>query len=302
MSNIKLLVCGDSFTYGSEIVNPKFLLEPTVPNKEVQYNGKIKHDYDTKNDDYRLQRIWPTYLGEMLGVGEVINIAKPAVSNSWIKNTTIGWLLENYISQKKSTEELLLIVGWTNIVRREFFFNENDKAFEKTLNSYGDFNLENKELQNFFKDYLLSIHYEYEGVYDFINCNFELIEFCEKYKIKYRCFNSLPKEHHIKQEDTYYQDLNVNEYIDKFKSIRPLWGRNLQNECKIKWYMVNKSTFLLKDEKLNSFTNYIMKLPLQDRLFGIHPSPESHKVWADVLYGWIVNNTVEFKNIFQKLI
>ena len=125
MSNIKLLVCGDSFTYCSEIVNTEFLLEPTVPNKPVQYNGKIKYDYDTKNDDYRLQRIWPTYLGEMLGVGEVINIAKPAVSNSWIKNTTIGWLLENYISQKKSTEELLLIVGWTNIVRREFFFNEN---------------------------------------------------------------------------------------------------------------------------------------------------------------------------------
>ena len=59
--------------------------------------------------------------------------------------------MENYISQKKSTEELLLIVGWTNIVRREFFFNENDKAFEKTLNSYGDFNLENKELQNLVK-------------------------------------------------------------------------------------------------------------------------------------------------------
>ena len=303
MKNKKvLLTCGDSFTFGSEIVNPEFLLEPTVPNKQVQYNGKIKHCYDTKNDDYRLQRIWPTYLGEMLGVGEVINIAKPAVGNRWIKNTTIGWLLENYISQKKSTEELLLIVGWTTTVRREFFFNEDNKIIEATLNSYGDFNLQSKDLQNFFKEYLLSIHYEYEGVYDFINLNFELIEFCEKYKIKYLCFNALPNDHILKKVETYFEDLNIDEYINKFNNINPLWGRNLQNECKIKWDMVTKSTFLLKDERLNSFTNYIMKLPLQDRLFGIHPSPKSHKVWADLLYGWIVNNKVEFKDIFKKLI
>jgi len=302
MSNIKLLVCGDSFTYGSEIVNPEFLLEPTVPNKQVQYNGKIKHDYDIKNDAYRLERIWPTYLGEMLGVTEVINIAKPAVGNKWIKNTTISWILKNYISQKKSTEDLLLIVGWTTTVRREFFFNEDNRIIERTLNTNGDFNLQTKELQNFFESYLLSVHYEYEGVYDFINCNFELIEFCEKYKIKYRCFNALPKEHNLKKVETYFEDLNVDEYINKFKYIQSLWGRNLQNECKIKWDMVTKSTFLLKDERLNSFTNYIMKLPLQDRLFGIHPSPESHKVWADLLYGWIINNKVEFKNEIKKII
>jgi hypothetical protein len=258
---MKLLVCGDSFTYGSEIVNPEFLLEPVVPNKQIQYNGKIKHDYDNKNDAYRLERIWPTYLGNMLGVNEVINIAKPAVGNRWITNSTIGWLLENYISQKKSTEELLLIVGWTSVFRREFFFIENDKIIEQTLNTYGDFNLQSKELQNFFKSYLLSVQYEYEGVYDFINYNFQLIEFCEKYKIKYHCFNALPKEHHIKNEEIYFEDLNVYEYIDKFKDINSAWNRNLQKASQIKWNMVPNSTFLYKDNRLNSFTNYIMKLP-----------------------------------------
>lgn len=302
MSNMKLLVCGDSFTYGSEIVNPKFLLEPTVPNKQVQYNGKIKHDYDIKNDEYRLGRIWPTFLGEMIGVSEVINLAKPAVGNRWIKNTTIDWILKNYISQKKSTKDLLLIVGWTTTVRREFFFNEDNKIIERTLNTNGDFNLQSKELQNFFKSYLLSVNYEHEGMYDFICFNFELIEFCEKYKIKYRCFNALPKEHHIKKEELYFEDLNVGEYINKFKNVNSLWGEDLQQASKLKWGMITKSTFLLKDEKLNSFTNYIMQLPLQDRLFGVHPSPESHKIWANLLYEWIVNNKVEFKNETKKII
>jgi len=297
MSNIKLLVCGDSFTYGSEIVNPEFLLEPSVPNKPLQYNGKIKHDYDSKNDDYRLQRIWPTYLGKMLDVSEVINIAKPAIGNRWIKNTTISWLLKNYILQKKSTEELLLIIGWTSTVRREFFFNEDKKIKQITLNTFGDFNLESKEIQNFFNSYLLNIQYEYEGVYDFINYNFELIEFCEKYKIKYRCFNALPKEHHIKIKTMHFEDLNVDECINKFKFIHSCWGEDLQQECKIKWDMVSKSTFLFKDESLNSFLNYINKLPLQDRLLGVHPSPESHKAWAELLYGWIVNNKASIKNL-----
>lgn len=302
MSNVTLLVCGDSFTYGSEIVNPEFLLEPTVPNKQVQYNGKIKHDYDTKNDAYRLERIWPTYLGEMLKTSQVINLAKPAVGNRWIKNTTIDWLLENYILQKKSTDELLLIVGWTTPFRREFFFNENNQIIENTLNAFGDFNLHTKELQNFFESYLLSVHYEYEGVYDFINYNFELIQFCEKYKINYRCFNALPKEHHIKHEESYFEDLNINEYIDKFKYVSSCWGRNLQQVSKLKWNMVTKSIFLFKDEKLNSFTNYIMELPLQDRLFGVHPSPESHKFWAELLYEWIINNKVDLKNEIKKII
>lgn len=302
MKNIKLLVCGDSFTYGSEIVNPEFLLEPTVPNKQVKYNGKIKHDYDIKNDNYRLERIWPTYLGNMLGVGEVINLAKPAVGNKWIKSTTIDWLLENYISQKKSTEELLLIVGWTSTVRKEFFFIENDNIFESTLNINGDFNSRSKDLQNFFDAYLLNVSGEYEGVYDFINYNFDLIEFCEKYSIKYRCFNALPKEHHIKPNNFYFEDLNVNQYIDRFKYIAPCWGRNLQKGCEIKWDMVNKTKFLLKDKKLNSFLNYITKLPLQDRLLGVHPSPKSHKIWAELLYEWIINDKVEFKEEINSLI
>jgi hypothetical protein len=153
-----ILTCGDSFTFGSEIINPTLSAGKPEPYKfEPMLNGLT--DYSQENDEYRISRIWPTYLGE-LSKRQVINIAKPAISNQWIYHSTIGWILKNYIEQNKPTEDLIVIVGWTSIVRKEFFFAGESNTWEKTLNANGDFKLDSKDMQEFFKYYTLLFDFD----------------------------------------------------------------------------------------------------------------------------------------------
>lgn len=281
-----ILTCGDSFTFGSEIINPTLSAGKPEPYRREEMIDKLA-DFSPENDEYRISRIWPTYLGE-LSKSEVINIAKPAVGNQWIYHSTIGWILKNYIQEKKSTDDLVVIVGWTSILRKEFFFN-NGNVCEKTLDSNGDFKLEGKSLQEFFKSYVLNVDYDTQGIYDLIDYNFNLLNFCSSHNIKYYCFNALPDEHHAYQLERYHKDLNVQKYIENFKYITTCWNRDMYTESFLKWKSIPSSCFLQKDRILNSFSNYIKVLPLEERLHGVHPSPQAHKIWANVLYDFIFN-------------
>jgi len=288
LSNRKtILTCGDSFTFGSEIINPALSAGKPEPYKlEPMLNGLA--DFSQENDEYRIPRIWPTYLGE-LSKREVINIAKPAIGNPWIYHSTIGWILKNYIEQNKPTDDLIVIVGWTSVLRKEFFFTGQNATSEKTLNVNGDFKLESKDIQEFFKYYALTTDFDTQGIYDLVNCSFNLYNFCQSKNIKCYFFNALPDEHHTYQLERFHKDLNVSRYIDNFRYATTCWNRDMYSESLIKWKSIPTSSFLQKDRTLNSFSNYIKTLPLEERLYGVHPSPQAHKIWADVLYDFIFN-------------
>jgi hypothetical protein len=285
-----ILTCGDSFTFGSEIIDPALSLGKPEPYKLESMINNLS-DYSPENDEYRISKIWPTYLSE-ISKKEVINIAKPAISNQWIYHSTIGWILKNYIEQHKPTDDLIVIVGWTSIGRKEFFFNKENVTYEKTLNVNGDFNLENKELKEFFKYYILTTNFDVQGVYDLIDYNFNLFNFCQTNNIKCYLFNALPEEHHNFHIERYHKDLNVLNHVKSFKRINSCWDRDMYSESLIKWKSIPSSCFIQKDCTLNSFSNYIKSLPLDERLHGIHPSPQAHKIWAEVLYDFIFNENI----------
>ena len=301
LSNRKtILTCGDSFTFGSEIINPILSAGKPEPYKlEPMINGLA--DFSQENDEYRIPRIWPTYLGE-LSKREVINIAKPSISNQWIYHSTMEWILKNYIQENKPTEDLIVIVGWTSILRKEFFFNGEDNTYEKTLNVNGDFKLENKDLQEFFKYYVLTTDFDTQGAYDLVNYTFNLLNFCQSNNIKCYFFNALPEEHHTYQLERFHKDLNVLKHIENFKYVTRCWSRDMYAESLIKWKSIPSSTFIQKDCTLNSFSNYIKALPIEERLHGIHPSPKAHKLWADVMYDFIFNKNTNAYTPNLKLI
>ena len=288
-----ILTCGDSFTFGSEIINPTLSAGKPEPYKlEPMLNGLT--DYSPENDEYRSCRTWPAYLGE-LSNRNVVNIAKPAIGNPWIYHSTMGWILKNYIEQDKPTDDLIVIVGWTSVLRKEFFFNGEHTTIEKTLNVNGDFKLENKDIQEFFKYYVLTVDFDTQGIYDLVNYSFNLYNFCQSNNIKCYFFNALPDEHHTYQLERHYKDLNVLRYVENFKYVHRCWDRDMYSESLIKWKSIPSSSFIQKDRTLNSFSNYIKALPLEERLYGVHPSPQAHKIWAEVMYDFIFNgNTLAY--------
>ena len=99
----KTIICdGDSWVFGSEIIDP---------DQEKKYPGKHVTEYDflPHNDSYRHSKIFPYYLGELMDNANVINLAYPADDNGNILRRTIDYITQNYLSQNKSTDDILLI-------------------------------------------------------------------------------------------------------------------------------------------------------------------------------------------------
>jgi hypothetical protein len=117
---LRLVVAGDSWTYGSEIRDPQ--LPDTVK------------DWDKENDHYRTQRIWPNKLAKLLNITDIINLSYPAASNDKIVRNTIGWLTQEYLSKNRPTDDLLVIIGLTSPERKDFYYKtDNTNGFWFTL-------------------------------------------------------------------------------------------------------------------------------------------------------------------------
>jgi len=96
-----LYVNGDSMTFGDELGPP--------------------------GDPICNTRAWPRYLGEMLQI-PVVNDARPAGSNDRIVRTTTNFIV-NYLTSH-TPDDLHVVIGWTNAIRREFHDAENDKWYD----------------------------------------------------------------------------------------------------------------------------------------------------------------------------
>jgi len=80
MNKKYLLVCGDSFTEGH------------IQGKDAS---------------------WATYVGPKLGL-ETINIACGGMSNDWICDTTLTWLMKN----KEKAKDCVVMIGWSDFGRQ----------------------------------------------------------------------------------------------------------------------------------------------------------------------------------------
>ena len=74
MSRKTLIVNGDSWTFGSEILNPEL---------ERFSNIVTEQDFEQNNDSYRIPRIYPTHLSKLMDV-DLINLSWPADDNKSI--------------------------------------------------------------------------------------------------------------------------------------------------------------------------------------------------------------------------
>ena len=84
MNKKYLLACGDSFTEGH------------IQGKDAS---------------------WATYVGPKLGL-ETINIALGGMSNDWIANTTLTWLMKN----KEKAKDCVVMIGWSDFGRQHAIF------------------------------------------------------------------------------------------------------------------------------------------------------------------------------------
>jgi hypothetical protein len=263
----KLIVIGDSWTYGSEIRDPDFTED-------------IK-DWDSINDEYRLPRIWPTKLSKMLGFEECINLSYPAASNDRSVRVLINWLTQEYFSKSLPTDEIFVIVGLTSPERKDFYYKNEEKEgddFWMTLWPMWKHKYLQEPINELADTYVKYFWNKEEYTNRYVNQLFQLQTLFERYDIKHLFFQAFYQSTQIGfrhwGDDPYIRDFNAT--VDQ-----------------LIWDMINPINFVNKNNKIHSFHNYIVNRDTTENktvaLLDMHPSEIGHTWWAEYLHEYIKN-------------
>lgn len=242
----KIILCeGDSWTSG-DIINPK--LDVTWVNHPT-------------NDSYRLPKVWPHKLGELLNI-EVLNTANAGCSNDSIVRRVVENTLK--LLDKYKGEEIFVIVGWSSPERKDFYYKGEWNSWETLYPAQltQDFSYD-KDLQEFYRIYLEKFWNEEEYIERYIQHNLLIHHFLNSYGIKHIFF------------DAFYETKDMGIY-DKL---------NKDNLKQIK--DIRKNNFIDK-----TFREVLMKGEYLDKeLFGkdYHPTEKGHEIWARYLYDKVNN-------------
>jgi len=286
VDNMQLIFDGDSWTFGSEIVDPKIA---------SQYDSNVhrgKYDFVADNDHYRVPRIYPHKIANLLGC-DYINLSWPADDNKTIIERTMTYITSEYISQNKLTDELFVIIGWTSPERNSFWWKNgnfsNKFRLWPQLAVFDD--KKQKELWNVYVNYMW---YPEEYIIRHVSTVVQFQNFCIAHNIKWLSFNAFYQTPHLKPNE--WQDLNMISEIsnvDRNLYVYAYSENGIRKEKKPKfetlWQTVDPIRFYKKDLPNNTFKSFIQQ-NVDDPWVGWHPSPEAHTVWAEELIRYIKKN------------
>jgi hypothetical protein len=292
-SDTILIVNGDSWTYGCEIVDP-VLLE-----KHPNINHLTEIDHFPENDSYRLPRIWPTLLGKLLDT-DVINLSEPGDDNSSILSRTQEYVL-HLLNQGINPKQIFIVVGWTSPERRNFWYKSSDNmhSFKVKLNPHDTNNSHqpnsHQPIRELLKTYALNFWNpeEYIGRYVTTIMNFQ--NFCLSLGISFLNFNSFYRQKHIDIDQ--WIDVNIEEQINSFM-MKGMYISNNNNRIPYKfdyrniWKNINSIKFYNKDKTNNSFKSYIDEKCGSEGYIGWHPNEDGHTVWANELHRYIQKHNI----------
>lgn len=281
------IVCdGDSWTFGCEIVDPSLT---------EKYGGKNIHpgryDYFKENDNYRIPKIWPTFLERELNA-KCYNLSWPADDNGTILNRTIDFITRNYLIKKKDTKNLVVIVGWSS-PERNFFWYKDEKINYKFRLTPNVPHFDSDGQEEIWKLYVQYLWNKEEYLPRFIMNVLQLQNFCDANNIKWVCYNSFYQVGDRNVAD--WVDLNIENEIKTMSVAGYLeistngTRTSITHDYSNIWKIINSSNFYKKNEDENTFRSFIMK-NCTSPFEGWHPSEEGHKAWANEIARYLKEN------------
>jgi hypothetical protein len=284
------IICdGDSWVFGSEIVDPNILKNKPVNTHPGEY------DWLEENNDYRLSKIFSTQLGNLLNA-DVVNLSWPADDNNTILNRIISYISTNYISKGLSTDNLFLIVGWSSPERNSFWYKDENHSQKLTIwPSIPNLQIENQKI---FWDYYVEYLWNKEEYLPRHIMNIlQFQNFCKVNNIDWMCFNSFYQN--VGKSPNEWFDIDVLNELSNLKlnnypyHLSNNSNRQYYNQQYLSlWNMIDSIRFYKKNEINNTFKSYMELNNTSDVYNGWHPSPSSHKIWAEELYNYIKENKI----------
>ncbi len=270
----KILLCeGCSWTAGSlgddnNVINPELAV--------VLENNLM----DSRNDDYRLPRLWPHKLGKLLNIN-VKNTAVPGSSNDTIVRRTV----ENVLSllDQYNSDDIFVIIGWTSPERKDFYYKDmvvpKDGRWFTLLPAELNELLrreDKKHLKPFYKTYVKYFWNTEEYISRYINHNLYLHYFLESQGIGHLFYSAFHEG-----QDTIYNSIS-----DISKGVISNFSK--EKETTEEFFKICRKVF-----KDISFRKYVMETVAPKNTENIHstkffkdhhPTELGHQMWAEELY------------------
>jgi hypothetical protein len=294
MNKNQTFICnGDSWVFGSEIIDP-------TQQKNLA-NGKhvTTIDYLPDNDAYRCPRIFSSYMAEIADATS-INISWPADDNTTILYRTMDYVTNTYLSQGKSTENLMIIIGWSSPERNSFWYDDGQLSILFRL--WPNVQHFDSDLQKKFWDiYTRCMWNSQEYIRRYVHTIINFQNWCVANNLKWLCFNSFQQVRDLNINE--WQDLNVRNEIEALTNKLGGYQYHSSDEGNVRnnapynlmplWDQVDNVRFYKKDQENNTFKSFITEHNKTNTFNGWHPSPESHKIWAQELWSYIKENKLD---------
>ena len=245
---MKLILCeGDSWTAG-DIIDPKI------------FGDRLDKVNDPRNRPYRLPKVWPHKLGNLLGV-ETDNNSVSGSSNDGIVRRLLKKVPE--LLNTYEPKDLFVIIGWSSPERKDFYYDYDGKKYWETFHPFAitdpqQLSQKPEDQQEFYKSYIK--YYWNEGEYfsRYMHNNLYLHYFLKSNNIDHLFF------------DAFYQTESGHYHTEQMRKD----GIKTEN----KFIEITKDFY-----KDISFKNFI----LEDKHFSkdnSHPNEMGHQLWAEELY------------------
>ncbi len=250
----KILVCiGDSWTWGSEIVNPEY----------EKYRGTDFLHTQLGDCQYRLSNTYPGVISKELGFDEFHNLGACGESNDYIFNKTLKWYYNN-----RNNNELFFIVGLTSPERVGFDYECDGKIKRMMINPNWDVsNLSNEPcfdmLKVFWMNYIIHFSHKKEYLDRYVRQVSYLENFFKNNNIKYLFFNA-------------------------FYDFSQLLNKQTEPEIKSIWDSIDEKRFYGKNN-FETFRSFILKKG-NNTMTNDHASEIGHKIWSNELIDFILKN------------
>ena len=275
---MKLILCeGDSWTAG-DIIDPEI------------FGDRLDKVNDPRNRPYRLPKVWPHKLGNLLGI-ETDNNSVSGSSNDGIVRRLlkkIPGLLKTYESK-----DLFVIVGWSSPERKDFFLNAHRNYITPRWETLYPAELEqeqiNDDIQKFYTTYLKY----FWNIEEFANRYLQQVLFIHNFLtskgITHKFFNAFYESY----GKDWGGDLHKKYFDAKQRGLPDVGTPELQEEMEDLYGIVDN---LLFEEYMNIYDKNYIKVSFKSHCDSItkiwgekwdnnHPNEKMHEHWSEYLYG-----------------
>jgi hypothetical protein len=284
-----LITNGDSWVFGSEIV------DPAIASRYPSTVHVGNYDHLPENDHYRLPKIFSTKLAERFGA-DSINLSWPADDNQSICNRTMEYISTNYIDKGISTRDIFVIVGWSSPERARFWYRDSDRSQKHIIWPSLEWH-DTPAQQRFWELYVSYFWNPEEYIPRYVDTVLRFQNFCIAHGIKYLMFNAFYQGQGSGCSHELAQDLDVVAELRSLQadgydySVNGVRQQGVQQQTVNLWRTVDPVRYYCKDQQHNTFRTFISQR-LSDPLTGWHPSPQGHELWASELYRYITENNL----------